>query len=74
MKDDEIIKALSLCAESSSDISKCEQCPLFGDYSHCRDELIKLSNELVKRLVVRTERLKTKNKRLKRSEVYKNGK
>ena len=66
MKDDEaIIKGLALCAESKNNIEKCVSCPLFGDFSDCKDRLIVGANDLVRRLTARTERLKKKNRVLK---------
>ena len=66
MKDDEaIIKALEHCADSADNIQKCQDCPLFGDYAHCRENLIVGANDLVRRLLGRNERLKRANKKLK---------
>lgn len=69
MKDDEaIIKGLALCAESKSNIEKCVACPLFGDFSDCKDRLIVGANDLVRRLTARTERPKKKNRVFKEKE------
>ena len=63
--DDEIIKALNLCASgNSTDIEKCVNCPLFDYYMTCTQKLINRASDLVKRLIGQNERLKTKNRKL----------
>ena len=65
--DDEIIKALSLCAAVSKtmDVKHCADCPLFSHYKDCMPRLINGANDLVRRLTTRNERVKKENKKLK---------
>lgn len=63
--DEDIVQALNHCANTSTDIHKCENCPLFGDYKDCMQRLINGANDLVRRLLGRNERAKKENKKLK---------
>lgn len=63
--DEDIIIALNHCANVTTDIHKCVDCPLFGHYTDCTQRLINGANELITRLTARNTRLKKKNRELK---------
>lgn len=63
MTDKEITLALSLHAVG--DISKCNDCPYFGDYTSCVDRLLRDAAEYVKKMTGKNNRLQRENKKLK---------
>lgn len=65
--DEDIIKALTLCAAVSKtmNVELCGECPLFSHYKDCIPRLINGANDLARRLLGRNERAKKENKKLK---------
>lgn len=63
MTDKEISLALKI--HNDGDISQCRECPYFGDYTSCVDQLLRDAAEYVKKMTGKNNRLQRENKKLK---------